>query len=1477
MQFPRIFHNEVVLPNGEVMVIGGNAGEKFSDAASQLTPEIWNPETKTWRQMSDMTVPRNYHSVALLMTDGRVWSGGGGLCNCSADHADSQVFSPPYLFNADGSLATRPEIIQAPDLVSYGTTVNVTASPGISRFTLVRMSATTHTLNSDMRFLNVPFTTTGIEQYALNLHTNRDIMVPGYWMLFALDQQGVPSVSKVIKVSTSNSPIITNPGDQNSIQNSNVNFTLNASDPNGDPLSFNALGLPQGLSINSATGVITGIPTAIGSSRVVLSVTDGTNTVSTSIIWNIASNQTPIESTIFGSAGGTDFVDNVQPGQTLIGVNVRHGSWLDGIQGVLNAGTLTLHGGTGGALTTVTWSANEYLVRIYGLYGSNVGQISLVTNTGRILGPYGTAGGGNNTGNFDITVPEGHEIVGFNGRSGAYLNAIGVLHRVRQIANQPPLISTVANQVSNVGDTINLALTASDPDGDALTYSASGLPAGIVIDGGTGTLSGSPTVAANYDVIIEVHDSKGASSATNFQWTVNSPALVINPLNTRPTPINTSVSLTASVTNGINTRYKWAFGDGSPETDYSTNPDVVHSYSNPGLYVVRITVTDDRGITSTETFIQAIHLPHTTNRPTQSSNMAVSSNNGLKSLWVVNQDNDTVSVFNTDTEAKLAEIAVGKSPRSVAVAPDGRVWVSNKMASSLSILNPSTLQVEQTITLPNNSQPFGLVFAPDGSAGYVVLEASGKLLKLNSSTGATLSSLDIGPNPRHIAVQNDSGKVLVSRFISPPLPGEGTASVQTADAQGKRGGEIIVVNANTMSVERTVVLEHSDKEDTENKGAGVPNYLAMAGISPDGHTVWIPSKQDNVKRGSLRNGKNLNFQNTVRAIASRLDLTSMVENYDARIDFDNSGVVSAMVYDHSGNYLFVALETSREVAVVDAYGGRELRRIQVGLAPDGLAISPDGQKLYVNNFMSRNVSVVDLSNLLSRGEWLAPVTNTLASVATEKLTSQVLKGKQLFYDARDLRLASDGYLSCASCHNDGGHDGRVWDLTGFGEGIRNTIDLRGRSGIGHGLLHWTANFDEIQDFEGQIRSLAGGTGLMTDASFAATQDTLGAPKAGLSADLDSLAAYVSSLTTFQNSPYRNTDGSLTADATAGKALFTSSGCTQCHGGSSFTDSPSRLLHNVGTIKPASGQRLNATLTGLDAPTLRDAWNTAPYLHDGSALTLQDAIRAHNTATLSESQIAQLVSYIQQIGGNEPAAVNQPATVAITSPGNATTFTQGTNISIAANAVDSDGTVLKVEFYAGNSLLATDNATPYNFNWSGAAAGSYVLTAKAYDNYGLVTTSAGVSITVQSVVRQGLLGKYFNNVSMTGTPVLQRDEAVDFSWSTASPGPGVSADNFSVRWSGQVTAPITGTYRFRTNSDDGVRLYVNGVLRINNWTDHAPTNNTTTSISLVAGTKYNIVMEYYERGGGATARLLWLTPGQSSYTAIPINRLSNNGN
>jgi cytochrome c peroxidase len=274
--------------------------------------------------------------------------------------------------------------------------------------------------------------------------------------------------------------------------------------------------------------------------------------------------------------------------------------------------------------------------------------------------------------------------------------------------------------------------------------------------------------------------------------------------------------------------------------------------------------------------------------------------------------------------------------------------------------------------------------------------------------------------------------------------------------------------------------------------------------------------------------------------------------------------------------------------------------------------------------------------LLTTGRPVVRIAATIRTIGAEKLAANVLKGKQFFYDAADTRLARDGYLSCAACHDNGEHDGRVWDFTGFGEGLRKTISLTGRAGIGHGFLHHTANFDEVQDFEGQIRSFAQGTGLMSDAAFntGTRAKPLGDKKAGVSADLDALAAYLASLKTFPDSPWRNWDGTLTPAAQTGKLVFASAGCATCHAGSKMTISgDATKLRDIGVIKqPTSGKRLGGTLTGLDVQTLLGAFATAPYLHDGSAPTLTDAVKAHRGVSLGASDLASLAAYLQQIGG-----------------------------------------------------------------------------------------------------------------------------------------------------------------------------------------------------------------------------------------------------
>jgi YVTN family beta-propeller protein len=957
--------------------------------------------------------------------------------------------------------------------------------------------------------------------------------------------------------------------------------------------------------------------------------------------------------------------------------------------------------------------------------------------------------------------------------------------KINVAANWNPAITPVlmnpGNRSGQVAVATGLQLSATDPNNDELGYGASGLPPGLSINVTTGAISGTPTTSGNFNVVVAASD--GLNTATqSFVWTITDPApLQVQPAS-QPAPLLLGgvATYTANVSNGQNALVRWDFDDGSPVTDWSTVTSVSHTFTRPGVYYITVTAIDDRDVPVSQTFVQVVHLPLTANRPAASGSIAWETRAAGNRVWVVNQDNDTASVFDAVTNAKIAEIAVGAAPRSVAVAPNGRIWVTNKHGASISIIDPSSLSVTQTLALPRASQPYGVVFDPTGAAAFVACAATGAVLKLDPVSGAQLGSVNVGANPRQLSMSADGQSVYVSRFITPPLPGESTGVVQTSLG----GAEVVALAANPLAVVSTIRLAHSDLPDTETQGRGIPNYLGPAVISPDGTQAWVPSKQDNIARGTLRDGQNIDFQNTVRAISSRIDMAAGVEDLAARIDHDNAGLASAIAFDPLGVYLFVALETSREVAVVDAHGRWEVFRFDVGRAPQGLTVSPDGSKLFVNNFMDRTVSVFDLTPLLQNGATNVPLLATMNAVTTEKLTATVLKGKQFFYDARDTRLARDRYMSCASCHNDGGSDGRVWDLTGMGEGLRNTITLAGRGGMSQGFLHWSANFDEVQDFEGQIRSLAGGSGLMSDSAFATRTQPLGTAKAGVSADLDALAAYAGSLTTFRQSPYRNADGSLSAAAAQGRTVFQNNGCGTCHAGTSFTASGAATLNDVGTIKqPGSGQRLGAPLTGIDPPTLRDVWATAPYLHDGSAATLADAVRAHTNVTLSATDVNAVSAYLREIGSEEASAPVPPP-----------------------------------------------------------------------------------------VTGTGLTGRYFANRTLSGTPVLTRIEAVDFNWGGSPPAAGIGKDNFSIRWTGQVNTTAAGAYRFVTVSDDGVRLWVNGVLLINNWTNHSAKTNTSNPITLAANTRYAITMEYYENTGSAVARLQWRLPNTTTNVTVPREAL-----
>lgn len=148
-----------------------------------------------------------------------------------------------------------------------------------------------------------------------------------------------------------------------------------------------------------------------------------------------------------------------------------------------------------------------------------------------------------------------------------------------------------------------------------------------------------------------------------------------------------------------------------------------------------------------------------------------------------------------------------------------------------------------------------------------------------------------------------------------------------------------------------------------------------------------------------------------------------------------------------------------------------------------------------------------------------------------------------------------------------------------------------------------------------------------------------------------------------------------------------------------------------------------------------------------------------------------------------------------------------------------------------------------------------------------TPPSGTSVIVPSSalyppVAQGLVGTYYDNVDFTGASFSRVDPTISFYWDIGSPDSRIASETFSVRWEGQIQAPMSGVYTFSVGSDDGSRLWVGGAMVADNWGDHGHTVRTGT-VALVAGQKYPIKLEYYEKSSGASAELKWTRPGGTS--------------
>ena len=251
-----------------------------------------------------------------------------------------------------------------------------------------------------------------------------------------------------------------------------------------------------------------------------------------------------------------------------------------------------------------------------------------------------------------------------------------------------------------------------------------------------------------------------------------------------------------------------------------------------------------------------------------------------------------------------------------------------------------------------------------------------------------------------------------------------------------------------------------------------------------------------------------------------------------------------------------------------------------------------------------------------------------------------------------------------------------------------------------------------------------------------------------------------------------------------------------------------------------------------------------------------------------------------ITGTPTTAGASSVTISATNAGGTGTATLSITISaptpsapVISSATTASGTVGQAFSY---QITASNSPTSYNatnlpaglsVNTSNGAitgtpttAGTTSVTISAMNAGG--TGTASLSITINAPPPPpppsggtGLRGDYFSDQNLTTLTLTRTDATVNFNWGSGSPDPAIPVDHFSIRWTGQVKAQYSETYTFYTQTDDGVRLWINGQLLVDKWIDQGTTEWSGT-IALTAGQQYNVKMEYYENAGGAVAILLW---------------------
>jgi YVTN family beta-propeller protein len=587
--------------------------------------------------------------------------------------------------------------------------------------------------------------------------------------------------------------------------------------------------------------------------------------------------------------------------------------------------------------------------------------------------------------------------------------------------------------------------------------------------------------------------------------------------------------------------------------------------------------------------------------PNASGPLALSADG--RSLWVVNPDADSVTRVDTRTLEAAAPRAVGREPWAVSVTPSGLVVVMNRLGGSLTLLDGGSRS-----DVPVGPEPGGLALSLDGSHAYVTVSSADEVAVVDLRLRQVVRRVPVGRVPWAVAVRGDADgdEVVVAHRFARPREGGGEARNDGKEAF------LTVVRGDSLA---EVVLPPVE--------FGYPNVLE--GLALAGGTVLVAHQLN-------RPEPPRDFENTVSGGLATIALDGGAPALAGHLHLNDDDFSTPTAYPRAvaltvdGATAFVVLSGSDAVMGVDLADPRGPRLLgfwPAGSNPRGIVLDEASSRAYVMNYLSRDVSVLDVADIRARRE-IARI-----DVAPETLDPELLRGKVLFNNASDPRISHLGWISCASCHPDGGSDTTTWVTP---EGHRQTMPLWRLDGTAP--FHASATRDEIQDFEVEIEGFMGGWGLAPGP----VAPLLGEPNGGRSADLDALATYV--LRGIRTAAAPAGDPALVA---LGREVFAATGCAECHAGPAWTRSS--LPGPVGTLAPDGEEEVVTALVdvgtyapetdvlganGFDVPTLLGLHATAPYLHDGRAATLEELLEWHGPAGLATAEREALVAFLASI-------------------------------------------------------------------------------------------------------------------------------------------------------------------------------------------------------------------------------------------------------